>query len=414
MELDLDSFLNSPLTSDDDDNNNLNSIPRRTIDEILDDDTVSVSTTKQPSSDFSSKPLPSLFRGVRSNAKPGAALAAAVAASRALPTPHAAAIKSRRAAFQKVLENSDAVSVSASASDEFNSNSEIRNAKEDEVIENEGSSAKEVESEAQNVVQVDVLKVSSNHEELLQTSVEEDENNVNVDENASVLDRSSEILNSEEDKVDHLESTFEALETQQQVNVLKDTDVGGVGGGGDDDDATSLSDITELAEERIGQLECRRISKRAEKKSRAASMKPLELAEELEKKHASTGLHWEEGAAAQPMRLEGVRRGSTTLGYFDLVADNAITRTISSQAFRRDHGSPQALAVHTNYIAIGMSKGVILVVPSKYSGYNADHMDPKVTFALICLYCSYLLAFHVPSGFYVSICYLFIFWLKLE
>ena len=523
MELDLDSFLNSPLTSDDDDDDNkdnhhsLNSIPHRTIDEILNasdsstsspptsppsvysrisdpkldqDDTVSVSTTKQPSSDFSSipaqhhdenpslqsrpgsssfsrvrpginypddpfkrlsnsKPLPSLFGGVRSNAKPGAALAAAVAASRALPTPHAAAIKSRRAAsgsFQKVLEDSDAVSVSAS--DELSSNSEIRNAKEDEVLEGvignegfaQGSSVKEVESEAGNVVQVDGLKVSSNHEELLRTSadsvsnfdiieprigsssisVEEDKNNVNVDENTSVLDRSSEILNSEDDKVDHLEdkveeeSTIEALETQQQVNVLEDTEVGGVGGGDDDDDASSLSDITELVEERIGQLESRRIRKRAEKKSRAASMKPLELAEELEKKHASTGLHWEEGAAAQPMRLEGVRRGSTTLGYFDIDEDNAITRTISSQAFRRDHGSPQALAVHTNYIAIGMSKGVILVVPSKYSGYNADHMDPKVTFALICLYCSYLLAFHVPSGFYVSICYLFIFWLKLE
>nr|POE52599.1 isoform 3 of vacuolar protein sorting-associated protein 8 like [Quercus suber] len=453
MELDLDSFLNSSLTSDDDDDDNhhnLNSIPRRTIDEILNasdsstsspptsspsvysrisdpkhdqDDAVSVSTTKQPSSDFSSipaqhhdenpslqsrpgssKPLPSLFRGVRSNAKPGAALAAAVAASRALPTPHAAAIKSTRAAFRKVLQNSDAVSVSAS--DELSSNCEIRNAKKDEVLEgvigNEGSSAKEVvESEAQNVVQVDGLKVSSNHEELLQTSAdsvpnfdiieprigsssisveEEDENNVNVDDNASVLDRSSEILNSEEDKVDHLEekveeeSTIEALETQQQVNVLKDTEVGGVGGS-----ASSLSDINELVEERIGQLESRRVSKRAEKKSRAASMQPLELAEELEKKHASTGLHWEEGAAAQPMRLEGVRRGSTTLGYFDLDADNAITRTISSQAFRRDHGSPQALAVHTNYIAIGMSKGVILVVPSKYSGYNADHMDPKMS-----------------------------------
>ncbi|KAK4578132.1 hypothetical protein RGQ29_028320 [Quercus rubra] len=488
MELDLDSFLNSPLTSDDDDDDNkdnhhsLNSIPHRTIDEILNasdsstsspptsppsvysrisdpkldqDDTVSVSTTKQPSSDFSSipaqhhdenpslqsrpgsssfsrvrpginypddpfkrlsnsKPLPSLFGGVRSNAKPGAALAAAVAASRALPTPHAAAIKSRRAAsgsFQKVLEDSDAVSVSAS--DELSSNSEIRNAKEDEVLEGvignegfaQGSSVKEVESEAENVVQVDGLKVSSNHQELLRTSadsvsnfdiieprigsssisVEEDKNNVNVDENTSVLDRSSEILNSEDDKVDHLEekveeeSTIEALETQQQVNVLEDTGVGGVGGGDDDDDASSLSDITELVEERIGQLESRRIRKRAEKKSRAASMKPLELAEELEKKHASTGLHWEEGAAAQPMRLEGVRRGSTTLGYFDIDEDNAITRTISSQAFRRDHGSPQALAVHTNYIAIGMSKGVILVVPSKYSGYNADHMDPKMS-----------------------------------
>ncbi|KAM3746639.1 hypothetical protein ACB098_06G216300 [Castanea mollissima] len=487
MELDLDSFLNSPLTSDDDDDNDkdnhhsLNSIPHRTIDEILNasdsstsspptsppsvysrvsdpkhdqDDTVSVSTTKQPSSDFfsipiqaqhdenpslqsrpgsssfsrvrpginypddpfkrlsNSKPLPSLFGGVRSNAKPGAALAAAVAASRALPTPHAAAIKSRRAAsgsFQKVLEDSDAVS--ASASDELSSNSEIRNAKEDEVLEGvignegfaQGSGVKEVESEAENVVQVDGLKVSSNHEELLQTSadsvsnfdiieprigsssisVEEDENNVNVDENAGVLNKSSEILDSGEGKVDHLEakveeeSTIEALETQQQVNVLEDTEVGG--GSDDDDDMSSLSDITELVEERIGQLESRRISKRAEKKSRAASMKPLELAEELEKKHASTGLHWEEGAAAQPMRLEGVRRGSTTLGYFDLDADNAITRTISSQAFRRDHGSPQALAVHTNYIAIGMSKGVILVVPSKYSGYNADHMDPKMS-----------------------------------
>ena len=44
----------------------------------------------------SSKPLPSLFRGVRPSPKPGAALAAAAAASRAVLTPHAAAIKSRR------------------------------------------------------------------------------------------------------------------------------------------------------------------------------------------------------------------------------------------------------------------------------------------------------------------------------
>ncbi|KAL7002279.1 hypothetical protein U1Q18_003433 [Sarracenia purpurea var. burkii] len=38
------------------------------------------------------------------------------------------------------------------------------------------------------------------------------------------------------------------------------------------------------------------------------------------------------------MRLEGVRRGSTTLGYFDIDANDAITRTISSQAFRQDQG----------------------------------------------------------------------------
>ncbi|KAK4744669.1 hypothetical protein SAY87_010981 [Trapa incisa] len=44
-----------------------------------------------------SRQLPPLFGGVRSSAKPGAALAAAAAASRTIPTPHAVAIKSRRA-----------------------------------------------------------------------------------------------------------------------------------------------------------------------------------------------------------------------------------------------------------------------------------------------------------------------------
>ncbi|KAL6290586.1 hypothetical protein ACE6H2_008096 [Prunus campanulata] len=106
--------------------------------------------------------------------------------------------------------------------------------------------------------------------------------------------------------------------------------------------------------------------------------KPLEIAEELEKKQASTALHWEEGAAAQPMRLEGVRRGSTTLGYFNVDANNPITRTLSAPALRRDHGSPQVLAVHSNYIAIGMARGAILVIPSKYSAHNADIMDAKM------------------------------------
>lgn len=168
MELDLNSFLDSPLPSDDDDDDgggdcdNLTSIPHRTIEDILNDsdssassspppspprrssyDAVSVSASKlsagsstdearrspdgpkvvqlderpvgtrigsfarfkstgESSSSLedsfrrASKPLPSLFGGVRSNVKPGAALAAAVAASRSVPTPHAAAIKSRR------------------------------------------------------------------------------------------------------------------------------------------------------------------------------------------------------------------------------------------------------------------------------------------------------------------------------
>ncbi|KAK8544821.1 hypothetical protein V6N13_003381 [Hibiscus sabdariffa] len=72
------------------------------------------------------------------------------------------------------------------------------------------------------------------------------------------------------------------------------------------DDASSISDISELVEERLEQLENERISRKAESNS-GVTMKPLEVAEELEKKQPSTGLHWEEGAAAQPMRLEGVR-----------------------------------------------------------------------------------------------------------
>ncbi|KAL6967225.1 hypothetical protein U1Q18_033029 [Sarracenia purpurea var. burkii] len=96
------------------------------------------------------------------------------------------------------------------------------------------------------------------------------------------------------------------------------------------------------------------------------SMKPLELAEELEKKHAFSGLDWESDIASQPMRLESVRKGLTALGYFDIDANNTITRTISSQAFRRDQGSALVMVVHLNYIAVEMSKGVILLVPTKY------------------------------------------------
>ncbi|CAL9012964.1 unnamed protein product, partial [Prunus brigantina] len=113
------------------------------------------------------------------------------------------------------------------------------------------------------------------------------------------------------------------------------------GGGGDDnnndrdsdDDGELGSSITQLVEKRIGQLESRRISKKAKKKLH----KPLKIAEEIEKKQASTALHWEEGDAAQPIRLEGVRRGSTTLGYFNVDANNPITRTLSAPVLRHDH-----------------------------------------------------------------------------
>ncbi|KAK1559936.1 hypothetical protein Q3G72_020158 [Acer saccharum] len=475
MELDLDSFLNS---SDSDDNDS-NSVPHRTLDEILNDsdsstssssksiphsdlslsktpslqnDAVSTSdSTKPPSkppSSFarvksnelssaepvwrvpssSSRQLPSLFGGVRSNAKPGAALAAAAAASRSVPTPHAAAIKSRRAisgALLKVLDGDDHEIVSVSSNEISVSGEKLE--EDDDKIGDFQSAQVNISGDLSSLCSKDgdsksELGFSNDEEEFLNTSnslnteqllgsssliVEEDLNlnkmskivgsdevndidrNKNVapatsDEDSTFLDAngSSETSNfpsPESDKDGQVEEDLKmpALETQdfdKAMSSSKDDEVGKVVGDG----ASTISDdISELVEERIGQLESEMISRRAEKKSRP-SLKPLELAEELEKKQASTGLHWEEGAAAQPMRLEGVRRGSTTLGYFDVDASNTITQTIGSQAFRRDHGSPQVLSVHLNFIAVGMSKGVIVLVPSKYSAHHHDNMDSKM------------------------------------
>ncbi|XWS31978.1 hypothetical protein CRYUN_Cryun23aG0121200 [Craigia yunnanensis] len=212
---------------------------------------------------------------------------------------------------------------------------------------------------------------------------------VSVYENSMVIDANDSYKRSVSslpsvDQERNIDKNLEMVNLERE-NVANDKPSGedgeeNVAGGADSvggNDAGSISDISELVEERLEQLESERISKRAEKNSRA-TMKPLELAEALEKKQASTGLHWEEGAAAQPMQLEGVRRISTTLGYFDVEANNSITQTLSSQAFRRDHGSPQVLAVHLNFIAVGMTKRVIILVPSKYYAHHADNMDPKM------------------------------------
>lgn len=162
-------------------------------------------------------------------------------------------------------------------------------------------------------------------------------------------------------------------ETEESVVVLNSDELGT----GRDEVSSISDDAKELVEDRIAELESKIDSKRAEERMQPVK-KPLELAEEREIKQASTGQDWEEGAAAQPMRLEGVRRGSTVLGYFDVNADNTISRTIKSQAFIRDYGTPQVIAVHLNYIALGMSKGVIVVVLSKYSAQHPDNMDPKM------------------------------------
>ncbi|KAJ7963418.1 vacuolar protein sorting-associated protein 8-like [Quillaja saponaria] len=522
MELDLDSFLDSHNSSDEDEDQrsdkDLRSVHPRTIDEILNDcdsssssssppssppnfhyshrrtdlyvtrqgshspkDDVSISTSKpasqyteaikptqfdenfvqsKPSSftwvkpgDYSDDPfrrvsrqLPSFFSGVRSNAKPGEALAAAAAASRSMPTPHAAAIKSRRAGsgtLQKIVDSGELGSIVGDDSD-ISSNTDLSGvvlelSKSDEKLVEDDQQFDNLQSSAVCHIdetsrrdgtldtEVDDAKASNADKDILSTStlapnasveplndfslkVEEDrnldqnsatsssdnikdENEVSVsDESNTRTDTNSAIDNANDfnekaspsfhgfDKGGKTEEVvrIEALGRQELDNgssCLEDNQNEVAVSG--EDDVSPISDINQLVAERLEQLETRRANKRAEKKSQS-SKKPLELAEEIEKKYASTGFHWEEGAAALPMRLEGVRRGSTTLGYFDTDASNAITRTISSQAFKREHGSPQVLVVHANYIAVGMTKGLIVVVPSKYSPYHSDNMDAKV------------------------------------
>ncbi|XP_050236032.1 uncharacterized protein LOC126686054 [Mercurialis annua] len=459
-ELDVDSFLSLHSDSDSDSA----SVPHRSLDEILNDSSDSSTSASPPSSPFtitnrhhlppndavsadssaesindnnhttqprlnsftrvksggfsgdpawrlpsssSSRPLPSLFGGVRSTTKPGAALAAAAAASRSVPTPHAAAIKSRRAvSLQKVTDsddheivsnlssNGDSIGVAAerTRSDDFQSalESEI-SAEYNRNLDNTSEAFSSINDsnvlEGEVEPQADLNNTSSvpnsnvNNEldlndgsPILDTCDRLDDINVNAN---SKIDNS--VSSGDDEGGDNeLQPTVESLEDRNdQEEGEEDVLDPVIGGDSRDGDARSLSEISELVEEIIGQLESERLITNAEEK-RKANMKPLELAEELEKKQASTGLHLEEGAAAQPMKFEGVRRGTTTLGYFDINADNAITRMIKSQAFRRDHGSPQVLAVHLNYIAVGMAKGVIAVVPSRYSSNTGDNMDSRM------------------------------------
>ncbi|KAL7224339.1 hypothetical protein ACSBR1_025740 [Camellia fascicularis] len=543
MELDLDAFLvGSPTTSDEDDDQFLH-IPRRTVDEILNDSSSSstspstsfnhsflrppphphhedntntnTNTNNKPSSSSSvslstPKYLPdsrfddddegldsipshshshsnSKFKfsrmesggdsfylggrsnllfggvGVRSTAKPGAALAAAAAASRSIPTPHATALlKSRRetiGALRNVLEDNNtppqqelssktsadseacAAEPEASAvSNDDGSNgvafSEISHKSSEEEEEEDVSwdnykSAVPVDGEAsrdcdrqeeepaKQASQVHKLWVNDSQQvsyikSQIKSSLNPDEDDLkNVEDNTAISigndfkdDHHVPSSSSSGNENNGVISGFvEAIEKGTASSPGSDDDDGGtsieeelttvimsepsqlehaVPGSRDEEShttttASSKNNVVDLVEGGISQWEESKSggTKRTEKKSHP-SLNPLELAEELEKKHAFSGLDRENDIAAQPMRLEGVRRGSTALGYFDVDASNTITRTISSQAFRRDQGSPQVVAVHLNLIAVGMSKGVILVVPSKYTPHCADNMDAKL------------------------------------
>ncbi|KAL2336271.1 hypothetical protein Fmac_010717 [Flemingia macrophylla] len=359
-------------------------------------------TAQFPDRTRPSRPFSSLLRGVRSSAKPGAALAAAAAASRSVPTPHAAAIISRRKFA--AANSAESSSIAATGDDCSDASSRGESGDPGEKLD---LVPRKVETQSSESASVAGERFESDAEIATDSKVGSADNgndNGDVDYDHAKDNGNDYSIASEEkmdsDKVDRdnekdmnsapfdyddgndggdrgITAADAAVETEvvndgsgSAEDVKNEANVGG-------DDGSSLGDVAELVEERLGELESRRAAKRAEKK-RESSMKPLELAEELEKKRASTGLHLEEGAAAQPMRLEGVRRGSTTLGYFDVDADNVVTRAISSQTFRREQGSARALAVHTNYIAVGMAKGLIVVFPSKYAIHHADTYDGKM------------------------------------
>ncbi|CAN6852971.1 unnamed protein product [Brassica oleracea var. botrytis] len=438
VELDLDSFLVSDSDSEPD--SDPSSVPHRTVDEILNDSSSSSPSSSPPpspppllnrrnqnarpqseihrltdptrrnpapSTSLRQLPLPSLFAGVRSNVKPGAALAAAVAASRLVPTPHAAIIKSRRA----ISASSELLLGAGEEEDHevLSSNGDSAGIAADSVsVEDKDDGATSLASQDNEVQASDIADYEKNSKPDLVTAssgvdVEEDvstEQEGMTTTEALVADAAVDGVKDETMFVAPSAESSESLHLNDSDDVKVSNDEESSGGdvknddsdvtildskeeeeGGDDalvpDDGSSVSGISELVEERIEEMEKERMSKREKLKSRSFR-KQLVLAEEFEKKQAYTGLHWEEGAAAQPMRLEGVKIGSTNLGYFDVDTSNIVSRTVSSQAFKRDHGSPQVLAVHLNFIAVGTSKGVIVVVPSKYSSDTADQMESKM------------------------------------
>ncbi|GAB2291147.1 hypothetical protein Dimus_025404 [Dionaea muscipula] len=393
----------------------------------------------------------SMFGSIRSTAKPGAALAAAVAASRSIPTPYAAAIKLRRASSVnldgKVSDADESLTLGFGESYDVSDVASVKSAQVD--LKSQG--ADDRMAELQSAFPVDKVgsdlssRLSENRSQKSENGAVEsfgeiyekgldglgidESRNTIANEVSPLADSNDGTVTTAQGNIDNLRSDDKKHKLGASANYAdwdilefidsKEPDIGDSGdepgnssefnhdqrsgedskadtSGSQDAEKIGLSgnhegldvggnnlsyvsdDVNELVEDRLAQLENERAIKRMEKKL-LPPKKPLELAEELEKRQASTGLHWEEGAMAQPMRLEGVRRGSTALGYFDIDTDNTVTRMISSQAFRRDHGSAQSLAVHQNYIALGMSKGVVLVVPSKYSVYHPDDMEGKVS-----------------------------------
>ncbi|CAA6655878.1 unnamed protein product [Spirodela intermedia] len=341
----------------------------------------------------SSRSLPPLFGGLWSNPRPGAALAAAVAASRSIPTPHAAAIKSRRASVSSLEKIGQSLGLTDDPGFEESAILDIPLGEYPSSRNNLGGEPSVEPHSADRIFGSSLPSPSSSS-----SSASPDAKGINAAEEKleTALDltdsgsaSSTSVIGNEivhEEAVNPPESLAAAEEEQFGGNLPfhdntsdKSNIISQDGNMSDFAEETKiLFDANDVSSEKAGQLGSnKRAARKAEKKLRS-SMKPLEWAEELEKRQASSGLHWEEGAVAQPMRLKGIRREPPAVGYLQTDTENAVTRALSSQTFVRDHGSPQVLAVHVNYIAVGTSKGLVLMIPSKYSSQCADNMDAKM------------------------------------
>ncbi|KAK1273312.1 hypothetical protein QJS04_geneDACA010854 [Acorus gramineus] len=393
-------------------------VPSRTVSETLEsllEDKKIGSFSRRSSGEFSgrpilygrsqSRPLPSLFGVVRPNPKPGAALAAAAAASRSVPTPHAAAIKFRRAnrgaldrgSAREPSDSDTDVGKSGVPSDDGLSIGEGSGAtrldvkslgSDDREGENLRSSSSEFISAGvpvsegfivENGISDTLEKHKPSVGELETEQLENQEEEVEVEMNLIPSHAEGESLI--EDETSKGEEDFTSILSPSVNEILNEEN-----NTAKEDGVLNLnreeielgSDFNEIIEDKLSELETKRAKKKAENKS-LSSKKPLELAEEMEKRLASSGLDWEEGAAAQPMRLKGIRRGPPAVGYVQIDPDNVISRTANSQTFRREHGSFQVVAVHLNYIAVGTSRGAVLLMPSKYSPHSHDNMEGKIS-----------------------------------
>nr|XP_043626179.1 vacuolar protein sorting-associated protein 8 homolog [Erigeron canadensis] len=471
MELDLDAFLQShdATTSDDEDTyhhsavdellnidsddasspssssrsnglsspqSNSNSIDSFSLDSqlVTDRDVPAIQSKFRSISGINSGDTSSVSRQLSlplfgSNAKPGAAVAAAAAASRSIPSPHAAAIKLRRERFirlsldPKASIGSEILSGSGTSSEIGNSDTNIvegdfklDNLETENIVSSgevitehesknrwgDGFPSEETKADVDNAFEAGRFEIDVGDDTLNPVTKSEigsllNDQGLDLDKDGSmpVIDDDS------DDRIEGNDLESATISTLQYVEGVVPFAHGNVDDNEVEEDSISvLSERNDFESTKThandvdfglqagGDVSVEKggidLDQGSEKRDRetpgtsSPSLKPLQFAEELEKKHAFTGLHWEEGAAAQPMKLEGVHRGSTVLGYLSTSSDNIITKTISSPAFKRDHGTPQSLAVHLNYIAVGMSRGVIVIFPSKYSLHLADNIDTKL------------------------------------